>query len=214
MRERGPWLSAVPSATRTSWLSSSARSARLRQDVTVSLEDTANLRRLLEENPIAAWSGGRGTDHVSYFAYDNGRLRFVKDVQPDRREAFQELVREIVEWRLAAYLQRDEGAAEDRFVCKVSHANQRPLLFLPDRAHYPELPSGWTDVSIDGEVYEANFVKVALNVVRRKGSDANELPGILRRWFGPNAGLPGTDFRVVLEQDERGYTLAPLGRTS
>jgi hypothetical protein len=54
----------------------------------------------------------------------------------------------------------------------------------------------------------------ALNVVRRKGSDANELPGILRRWFGPNAGLPGTDFQVVLEQDKRGYILAPLGRTS
>jgi superfamily II DNA or RNA helicase/HKD family nuclease/diadenosine tetraphosphate (Ap4A) HIT family hydrolase len=189
-----------------------ARSARLREDVTVSLEDTANLRRLLEENPIAAWSGGRGTDHVSYFAYDNGRLRFVKDVQADRREAFQELVREIVEWRLAAYLQRDEGAAEDRFVCKVSHANKRPILFLPDRAQHPGLPSGWTEVSIDGETYEANFVKVALNVVRRKGSDANELPGILRRWFGPNAGVPGTDFQVALDRSGSGYALVPIGR--
>ena len=79
---------------------------------------------------------------------------------------------------------------------------------------HPGLPSGWTEVSLDGEMYEANFVKVALNVVRRKGSEGNDLPGILRRWFGPTAGLPGTDFRVVLEQDERRYTLAPLARTS
>ena len=99
-------------------------------------------------------------------------------------------------------------------MCKVSHANKRSLLFLPDRARHPGLPSGWTEVSIDGEMYEANFVKLALNVVRRKGSEANELPGIVRRRFGPNAGLPGTDFQVVLEQDERRYTLAPLGRTS
>ena len=83
--------------------------------------------------------------------------------------------------------------------CKVSHANRRPILFLPDRAQHPGLPTGWTDVSIERETYEANFVKIALNVVRRKGSDANELPGILRRWFGPNAGLPGTDFRVALD---------------
>ena len=151
---------------------------------------------------------------VPYFAYDNGRFRLGVSIPPDRREAFRELVREIIDWRLAEYLERTVGAAENRFVCKVSHANRRPLLFLPDRARHPELPSGWTEVSIDGEMYEANFVKLALNVLRRKGSDANELPGIVRRWFGPNAGLPGTDFQVVLEQDERGYTLAPLARTS
>ncbi len=104
------------------------------------------------------------------------------------------------------------SVGEDRFVCKVSHANRRPILFLPDRAQHPGLPTGWTDVSIERETYEANFVKIALNVVRRKGSDANELPGILRRWFGPNAGLPGTDFRVALDRSASGYVLVPLGR--
>jgi superfamily II DNA or RNA helicase/diadenosine tetraphosphate (Ap4A) HIT family hydrolase len=188
------------------------RSARLRQDVTVPLADTADLQRLLEQNPIAAWSGGKGTGDVPYFAYENGRFRFAMNVAPDQREAFQELVREIIDWRLAEYLERSGGAAGERVVCKVSHANKRPLLFLPDRAQHPGLPSGWTEVSIDGETYEANFVKVALNVVRRKGSDANELPGILRRWFGPNAGLPGTDFRVALDRSGSGYVLVPLGR--
>src|SRR5205814_598001 len=117
------------------------RSARLRQDVTVSLEDSANLQRLLEENPIAAWSGGKGTGEVRYFAYDKGRFRIGVSIPPDRREAFQELVREIVDWRLAEYLERTAGATEDRFVCKVSHANKRPLLFLPDRAQHSGLPS-------------------------------------------------------------------------
>ena len=62
------------------------------------------------------------------------------------------------DWRLAEYLERTAGAAEDRFVCRLSHANKRPLLFLPDRAQHPGLPSGWTDVSIEGGMYEANFV--------------------------------------------------------
>ena len=98
-------------------------------------------------------------------------------------------------------------------MCKVSHSNGRPILFLPDRAKYPGLPSGWTDISIDGEMYGANFVRVALNVVRRKGSGENELPVILRRWFGPTAGLPGTDFQVAVLHQQDGYALVPLAHT-
>ena len=189
------------------------RSAKLRQDLSVPLHDTAALRQLLEENPIAAWSGGKGTGDVPYFAYADGRFRLAFSIAPERREAFQTLVREIVDWRLAEYLERAGDTVPDRFICKVSHANQRPLLFLPDREQHPALPNGWTDISIQGEPYEANFVKVALNVVRHKGAENNELPQILRRWFGPNAGLPGTDFSVLLERHESGYALVPLGKT-
>jgi hypothetical protein len=188
------------------------RSARLQSDVSVSLDDTANLRHLLEENPIAAWSGGKGTGDVPYFTYEDGRFRLAINVPSNQCEAFQELVREIVEWRIAEYLERNAAVADDRFICKVSHANRRPILFLPDRVQHPEVPSGWTNLSIDSESYEANFAKIALNVVRRKGSDANELPSILRRWFGPDAGLPGTDFRVALDRSASGYVLAPVGR--
>jgi hypothetical protein len=46
------------------------------------------------------------------------------------------------------------------------------------------------------------------------GKDRPVIFTAARRWFGSNAGLPGTDFRVVLERDGGGYTLAALGRTS
>jgi hypothetical protein len=42
------------------------RSARLRKDVSVSLDDHRGLKRLIEENPIQAWIGGRGTGGVQY----------------------------------------------------------------------------------------------------------------------------------------------------
>jgi hypothetical protein len=32
----------------------------------------------------------------------------------------------------------------------------------------------------------------------------------MRKWFGPNAGLPGTTFQVVFEQSPDGYILSPL----
>ncbi len=50
---------------------------------------------------------------------------------------------------------------EASYLCKVSHANGKPILFLPNRDQNPGLPSGPTPVQIDGTRYEADFVKVA-----------------------------------------------------
>jgi hypothetical protein len=190
-----------------------ARSAKLRTDVGAALDSPQRLRHLLETNPIAAWTGGKGTGGTAYFAYDGETFRTTLSVAPELVDPLQELVREIVEWRLAEYLERveDGPVAEGRINCKVSHAGGRPMLFLPDRAKHPGIPEGWTDVTADGERYKANFVKVAVNVMRRPGSEQNELPGVLRRWFGPDAGLPGTSVAVVFEPASEGYTLSPLG---
>jgi hypothetical protein len=100
----------------------------------------------------------------------------------------------------------------DSIVCKVSHANGRPILFLPDRTAQAEIPEGWTAIDIDGEPSEANFVKVAFNVIRRPQNPRNELATILRRWFGADVGLPGTNFRVTFQRTESGWKLEPAGR--
>jgi superfamily II DNA or RNA helicase len=186
------------------------RSARLQEDFGAALADSQALTRHLEVNPIAAWSGGAGTHGVAYFASEGGRLSSRFDVPAPHREAFQELVRELVDWRLAEYLRRPPGP-EEAMVCKVSHAGGRPILFLPDRAARPDLPTGPTPILIDGTPYEAEFAKIAINVIRVPGSARNELPGLLRAWFGPDAGLPGTSFQVRLERTaDDGYRLVPL----
>ncbi len=186
------------------------RSARLQEDFGAALGDPQALRRHLEVNPIAAWSGGAGTHSVVYFAYEAGRFSSRFDIPLPHREAFQELVRELVDWRLAEYLQR-QPESEDAIVCKVSHAGGRPILFLPDRATRPDIPEGLTPVLIDGQRYDAQFAKVAVNVIRPAGSERNELPGLLRAWFGPDAGLPGTSFQVRFEKAaDNAYELVPL----
>ncbi len=95
---------------------------------------------------------------------------------------------------------------------KVSHSNGNPILFLPAGPERSDLPNGWTRVQIDGEGYEANFVKVAVNVVRKSGDDANQLPRILRGWFGADAGAPGTRHSVSLQLQGSAWHLRPLGR--
>ena len=53
-------------------------------------------------------------------------------------------------------------------------------------------------------------MKIAVNVMTRGSSDTNVLPDLMHKWFGANAGLPGTTFQVVFEQSPDGYILSPL----
>ncbi len=181
------------------------RSAKLQADVQADLDDKKALRKYLEKNPVHFWAEG------NYFSYEEGRFRAAFEVSGEDKTLFRELVGEIVDWRLSDYLQHVHAGneEEDAIVCKVSHANKRPILFLPDRKTNPDIPSGWTDVIVEGEIYEANFVKVAVNVMRRKGSTENRLPDVMRKWFGPNAGLPGTDFHVFIRASEKGLVMEP-----
>lgn len=67
-------------------------------------------------------------------------------------------------------------------------------------------------ITVEGEAYEARFVNVAVNVIRKPGSDRNELPGLMPTWFGPGAGLPGTNFSVVFERRDDVWHLSPNRR--
>ena len=189
------------------------RSPVLVGDVGPSIDSQSGLQRLLEENPIAAWTGGRGTGGRSYFAYSDGAFGSTFDVPAYQAETFPELVRELAEFRLAEYLARPRGGAGEgmRFQCRVSHASGNPIIRLPDRARVEGIPEGWAPVDAAGESFEANFVKVAVNVMRRSGSEANVLAEVLQGWFGPDAGKPGTRQLVEFDQADERWLLAPAG---
>ena len=86
------------------------RSAVLKADVGVSLDDDAQLRKYLERNPVGAWTEGKGTGGRAYFAYEGGVFSSAVEVAVELRADFQEPVREIVDWRLAEYPQRQTAA--------------------------------------------------------------------------------------------------------
>ncbi len=168
-----------------------SRGAVLQRDLGPSYESEARLRRHLEDNPIAAWTDGKGTGGVSYFQYEGETLRtrpLLALADPEAARCFREWVVELAEWRLAEYLGREVPRP---FRAKVSHASGNPILFLPGRNHRPDLPMGWAGIRVDGAAFEANFVKIAINVVRAPGSAENQLGSILRKWFGPLAGTLG-----------------------
>lgn len=184
------------------------RSAELRRDVEV-LDDPVALRRKILEMPVEKWTAGRGTGGVAYFEFDDDVFRTAPRLDVEHREALIGLVRELVEWRLAEYLDRAKRESERvrraanpdlGFVCKVIHSGGKPIVML-DREHNPGLPEGWTEIFVGDDRYRANFVKIALNVVRKGEGGPNVLADILRDFFGEHAGLPGTRRYVVFERE-------------
>jgi superfamily II DNA or RNA helicase/HKD family nuclease/diadenosine tetraphosphate (Ap4A) HIT family hydrolase len=186
----------------------------LSKEVGPALDDPVALRKLIETNPINAWTGTGAINNQVAFAYQNQRLRYLGTIPPAAREAFRGLVRELVDWRLSEYLLRPAADTDhSSFVMSVKQAGGNPILFLPDRERTPAIPEqGWHHVTIDDEIYRANFVKTEVNVVCAEDSDKNVLSKILRGWFGPDIGLPGTDFKVSCERADDGWTWKPLGR--
>jgi superfamily II DNA or RNA helicase/diadenosine tetraphosphate (Ap4A) HIT family hydrolase len=83
---------------------------RIAADLGEALADSAELQKMLRSNPIEAWVGGRGTGGVSYFSFQAGHFRSLFSVPPASVSSAQELVREIVEWRLVEYFQRSGKA--------------------------------------------------------------------------------------------------------
>ncbi len=87
-------------------------SAPLLADVGDARASPAALRRLLETNPIEAWTGGKGTTGGPYFMYEGARLASQLNGPDEHGAALRALTREMVEWRLAQYLGRQPGAAD------------------------------------------------------------------------------------------------------
>ncbi len=188
-----------------------SRNHRLVDDLGPNAATPQGLKRLLEQNPIEAWTGGRGTGGTSYFAYENGTFRttFTHGTRrPSRPPGADPRDRRMAPRGIPG---APRTPARRNLVPLQGLPRERPARSSSSRSRdqNPALPFGPTPLQIDGTTYEADFVKIALNVVRAPGDDRNRLPEILRGWFGPDAGLPGTRHEVALEQGSDGWHLRP-----
>jgi superfamily II DNA or RNA helicase/HKD family nuclease len=162
------------------------------------------------KNPVRAWSAGAGK---AWFQVDGSRLvSRLPDCAGDE-ETLAEMTRELVEYRLAQYVSRPrEAATGEPFECVVLSNRRDPILKLPPRAKRPDVPDDETDVRLpDGSLWRFRFMTEFCNVARPIGRAANELPDLLRRWFGPAAGRSGTRFRVRFSRSPDGWWVEPIG---
>ncbi|HEY8517464.1 MAG TPA: DEAD/DEAH box helicase family protein [Candidatus Binatia bacterium] len=167
--------------------------------------DPMRWRAYWRKNPIAAWTGSR------WFSVEDERLVSHIPSLPGDQATLAAMTRELVEWRLVEYVARARAeAAGDTFECVVGWKQRDPLLELPSRAARPDLPSGETDVRLpDGSAWRFRFIKDSCSIARPLGTATNQLPDLLRRWFGPDAGRPGTAFRVRFTRSPDGWWVEP-----
>lgn len=163
--------------------------------------------RYWRQNPIRAWTEG---PHRRWFRIDGERFVPRLPVPDGHEDAFEEMTRELVDYRLAQYRRRSELAPEGgAFTCKVLWNRRDPILKLPDRSS-TAVPTGEIDVRLpDGAIWRFRFMKEFCNVARPAGRDRNELPDLLRSWFGPTAGRPGTAFHVRFVPSPDGLWVEP-----
>lgn len=215
--EQGALLHGLPIdelATRAhAWLRRSPELfADVIDDLRVQVLDDASRARWLaywKQNPIAAWTG---RNPRAWFRIDDGRFRLDLDIAPDLAAPLQRLTRELVDYRLVQYrnrLRRDQRSSSS-FVCRVTWNKRDPIVKLPprDRATVPE---GEADVRLpDGAIWQFRFAKEYCNVARPAGTSRNQLPDLLRGWFGPRAGQPGTAFQIRFHAAPGGLWVEPV----
>lgn len=165
--------------------------------------------------PIEGWPRWWQRESIEtcypWLSVSDDQIRSRLDVAADLKPAFLRMTDELIQWRLTDYAARRHKREERGFTAKVSHANGRPILFLPSRDEAPDRPTGPTlAVLPDGTTWSFRFVKVACNVAMPEGEPTNRLPELLRDWFGASAGLPGTNQRVYFTNTDGRWTIAPI----
>jgi len=173
-----------------------------------------------ESDALALWTS-RGPAGVRRFELRAGQVKSLLQPQDEDEDVLTSMTAELVDLLLRRRRHKERLRVLPGTKCwllKVSHAGgDRPMLWL-HRDKNPGLPpEGRVSLEIDGELHEADIVKVALNVVRPRGGGDNVLPNVLRGWFGPLAGGTGTQHYVRLEDLGGGFRLSrdtgvdPLG---
>lgn len=190
----------------------SSRSSRLRNEVECDLDDAAQLSSYLVRNPLTAWAGGKGSDAGPYFALDANEFRSTFTVPADVRETWQELARELVDWRLAQYQSRSSQSwPQGAFTGRLRIRDGQARIEFAEDGDDQALPIGVHPVRIAEGEGELRWEGRSIVAWKAHSEGPESLLALGRTWFGDDAGLSGRDDRVTVDFGQEPPVLAPAG---
>lgn len=170
-------------------------------------------RRYWRKNPIAAWTSGE------YFALEirgGGQHIVPRFAAPVGLEStLVELTRELVDYRLAQYRRRivpEAEVAPRTFEARLGWSGRDPVLKFD-----PEVSPGVgvIAVRVDGVAWDFRFSATGCSEASPTGPGRrrNQLPDLLRKWFGPQAGQAetGSEGRVRFVRSPDAWWAEPVG---
>ncbi len=173
--------------------------------------NTSRWERYWRKNPIDAWTSTKNGRRPG-FAITGDRFVCTLEIEASLAPALARMTGELVDYRLALYRRRlaAGSATAEGFTCRLTWNKREPILKLPSRK-VAAIPEGEVDVRVDdGRVWQFRLMKEFCNVARPAGTPDNQLPELLRRWFGPRAGHPGTAFQVRFRASPDGLWVEPV----
>ncbi len=163
--------------------------------------------------PIAAWTGELTPGKAGLFRLRRAGFELRAAVPEAVRETVESLLREWIDYRLCRYVDRNRSEEGVWRLKVLRNSSGNPIIWL-DRPRNPGLPESEAEVLIGGESHIGHFRSIALNVVRKPDTSTNVLPGVLRGWFGDDAGEAGSVHTVELVENKGSLVLRRASETA
>ncbi|MBM4368020.1 MAG: DUF3427 domain-containing protein [Deltaproteobacteria bacterium] len=163
-------------------------SATLLADVGGARATPAELRQLLETNPIKAWTAGKGTTGGPYFTYQGAQLASRLNGWGEHGATLRTLTREMVEWRLAQYLGRQPGEADETAVLPGGSSTTGGLPNLWQEYLRASIPGLW-GLPFPAHLRQHGFVQIDKHIFLLVTLEKKNLPEEHRyadRFLGPD----------------------------
>ena len=176
-------------------------------------EQGGSLTSMLKSNPLRAWAGTKRGSGSAFFSLEGEEFAatpaLVDSVaDTGASEVLASMCRELVEWRLADYIDRH---APQRVECPVVLKETGAPLVGLERSSHRGLPEGQESILVNGRSFIGYFGADALTSLQEAGMEPAEdqLPKILEGWFAGALSASPMGCTVILDLTQDPIRLLP-----
>ena len=155
------------------------------------------------------WLQGSWDRDGRWLVFDGTQVRCKLTLPPALLTTLAQMSLELIHYRLSKYRVSSKGFTRS-FICRVSKLRNRLALRLPAGKKRALLPTGELTARLpSGALWSFRLVQNACHVAHPHMQETNQMPELLRTWFGASAGETPQQIRFSYLYD--GWWVEPIG---